>query len=107
MWVIRWFFTLLVLVILLIFSIANLGNNTDISVVPGYLHYTNISVIWIVAVSFIIGMLVSFLIAVVNYFQMSQLVKRKDLELNQLKKELAVMRNLPLDDETAPPAEGV
>jgi uncharacterized membrane protein YciS (DUF1049 family) len=101
MWVIRWFFTLLVLVILLIFSIANLGNNTDISVVPGYLHYTNISVIWIVAVSFIIGMLVSFLIAVVNYVQMTRQIRQKEAEIAELKKELSVMRNLPLGDDAA------
>jgi uncharacterized integral membrane protein len=106
MWVIRWFFTLLVLVVLIIFSIANLNFTTSLVLVPGYLEYRDVSVIWIVAMSFIIGMLVSFLIAVVNYFQMSRLVKRKDQELVQLKKELAVMRNMPLDDETAPATEG-
>jgi uncharacterized membrane protein YciS (DUF1049 family) len=98
MWVIRWFFTLLVLVILILFSISNLGNNTDITVVPGYLHYTSVSVIWIVAVSFIIGMLVSFIIAVVNYFQLSRLLKKKDRQISQLQQELSAMRNLPLDD---------
>ena len=98
MWVIRWFFTLLVLVILILFSISNLGNNTDITVIPGHLHYTSVSVIWIVAISFIIGMLVSFIVAVVNYLQQSRLMKKKDRQISQLQQELTAMRNLPLDD---------
>jgi uncharacterized membrane protein YciS (DUF1049 family) len=98
MWVIRWFFTLLVLIVLIVFSVSNLGNNTDITVVPGYMHYTGVSVIWIVAISFIIGMLVSFIIAVVNYFQMSRLIGKKDKQIAQLQQELTTMRNLPLDE---------
>jgi hypothetical protein len=106
MWVVRSFFILAVLIVLIIFSIANLSFTTSLVLVPGYLEYRDISVIWIVAMSFIVGMLASFVLAVVNYFQMSRLVKRRETEITQLKKELAVMRNLPLDDETAPAAEG-
>ena len=106
MWVIRWFFMLLVLIILILFSVSNLGNNTDITVFPGYMHYTSVSVIWIVAVSFIIGMLVSFIIAVVNYFQLSRLLKKKDRQIDQLQQELTTMRNLPLDSAADEHEEG-
>jgi uncharacterized integral membrane protein len=97
MWAVRWFFILLILVLLILFSIANVEYITSIELVPGFIEFHDITVIWIVSVSFIVGMLVSFVIAVVKYFQLNMEMVKKDRQISALQEELNNMRNLPLE----------
>lgn len=100
MWALRWFFMLAVLILLIIFSMANVEFQTSIRIIPGLLQFYNVSVIWIVAVSFMLGMLVTFAISAVKFVRMNMTLSQKDKELNAIKDELTSLRNLPLNETT-------
>lgn len=104
MWAVRWFFILLILIMLILFSIANVEYITSIELVPGFIEFHDITVIWVVSVSFISGMLVSFIIAVIKYFQMNLEMVKKERQIAALQDELTSLRNLPLEggDEAGP-----
>jgi len=98
MWIIRWVFVLLIMVILLWFSLQNLDQFVTIK----FWKYQVVDVPMIMAlfVSFIIGALVWFLVALFQMLQVKTEMHGIRRENSKLQRELADLRNMSIEEDT-------
>lgn len=68
-------------------------------------EYIGLSLNLLILLVFAIGMVFSFLIAVINEFQLRTQIAQFRREVGRLERELAALRNLPLEDTDAVDAE--
>jgi uncharacterized membrane protein YciS (DUF1049 family) len=61
-------------------------------------EYLGLSLNLLILLVFAVGMVFSFLIAVINEFQLRTQIAQYKREVGRLERELAALRNLPLDD---------
>ncbi len=101
MWVLRWVVVLVLMVILLWFSLQNL----DQFVTVKFWKYQIIDVPMIMAlfVSFILGALVWFLVALIQMLQLKNEMRGLKRDAGRLQKELADLRNLSIEEDTIKP----
>jgi uncharacterized membrane protein YciS (DUF1049 family) len=88
-----------VFLVLLSFGYHNIDERVSIQLFPGKYEYENISVLWVFLFSFLAGMGVSLLIAIVNQFSLHIKLRKQRKDIQRLEKELRDLRNLPIKGE--------
>ncbi len=100
MWYVRGFMFLLMLFLLAYVFITNSGQAVDLNFF-GH-SYLDISVYWVVVVSFLMGFLTSFGMASIREFRLRRLVGRLRKEAKAKDREISDLRTLPLGDDQNP-----
>lgn len=98
MWIIRWVFVLALMVVLLWFSLMNLDQFVTIT----FWNYQldEVPMIMALFVSFILGALVWFMIALVQILQLKAEMHSMRKENSKLQRELADLRNISIEEDT-------
>jgi uncharacterized membrane protein YciS (DUF1049 family) len=104
-WVVKGFLFLVLLFVLVYFFVSNANQTVDINVLGR--TYLDVSIFWVVVVSFLLGFAAAFLLAAIREIRMQQRLRRLRKELNRKEQEIGDLRTLPLRDlERAEAAEG-
>lgn len=96
MWMLKWFGVALLLIVLLGFSIMNIGQQVDINLF--FWQFQEVPLILVIFEAFIAGMLVWFLIAFINELKLRADIRNAKRELEDLHEELQALRNMPLQE---------
>lgn len=96
MWVIKVLFFLILLFALVFFFVTNSGQTVDLRVLGR--TYLDISIFWIVVVSFLLGFTVAFILASIREIRHQRERGRLRRELAQKEREIGDLRTLPLQD---------
>lgn len=96
MWILKWFGVALLLIVLLGFSIMNIGQQVDINLF--FWQFQEVPLILVIFEAFIAGMLVWFLIAFINELKLRADIRNAKRELEDLHEELQALRNMPLQE---------
>lgn len=103
MWFIRALIILLGVIALLWLGMQNAGENVDFRFFTR--DYPALDLNLFMLLVFVTGMVFSFLIAVVSEVQLRTKMAQQRREIARLERELAALRNLPLDDAEPAPTE--
>ncbi len=96
MWAIRYFLLLVLIVIILGFAVYNSSQRVDINL-PGY-QFFDVPLMVVILCAFCVGLLVSFVLTIVQSVRMSGDVRNSRRKVHQLEMELAALRNRSLED---------
>lgn len=96
MWFIKSVILLIGVIAVLWLGMKNADQTVDFSLFTRY--FENLSLNLLLVVVFITGMVFSFLIAVVNEFGLRSTIGSQRRHISRLEKELAAIRNLPLEE---------
>lgn len=96
MWMLKWLGIAALLIVLLGFSMLNLGQMVDIDLF--FWRFRDLPLILVIFESFIGGMLVWFLIAFVNEMKLRSELRMTRKNRDELQRELRTMRNQPFDE---------
>lgn len=96
MWMLKWIGIAILLIILLGFSIQNLDQTVDIDLL--FWSFQDVPLIVVIFEAFIAGMLVWFIIALVNELKLRAELKQTNRQRDELRGELQAMRNMPLEE---------
>ncbi|MFC1499895.1 lipopolysaccharide assembly LapA domain-containing protein [Candidatus Zixiibacteriota bacterium] len=96
MWILKWLGIALLLIVMLGFSIMNIGQQVDINLF--FWQFEEVPLILVIFEAFIAGMLVWFLIAFVNELKLRADLRNMRRESEELQEELQALRNMPLQD---------
>ena len=97
MWIFRWLFIAIVMILVLAFALQNLEQRT---VVRFYTWETaELPLILFLFEAFVVGLIVWFLVAIFHDLQLRSEIRRIRKENKKLRSELTALRNLPLDEE--------
>ncbi len=105
MWVIKGFLFLVLLFALVYFFVTNSNQTVDINLF-GKL-FLDISIYWVVAISFLLGFVGSFLLAAIREIRFHREIGRLRRDNRAKEQEIADLRTLPLQElseEEAPPS---
>ncbi|MFO7652952.1 MAG: lipopolysaccharide assembly protein LapA domain-containing protein [Candidatus Krumholzibacteriia bacterium] len=110
MWVIKGLLFIALLLVLVYFFVANSGQTVDLNVFGK--RYLDVSIFWVVMVSFVLGFTVAFVVAAFRELQSHNRQRRLRRALRSKEREIADLRTLPLRDldetgETAPPRDRI
>jgi uncharacterized integral membrane protein len=97
MWIFRWLFIAIVMILVLAFALQNLEQRT---VVRFYTWETvELPLILFLFEAFVVGLIVWFLVAIFHDLQLRSEIRRIRKENKKLRSELTALRNLPLEEE--------
>jgi uncharacterized integral membrane protein len=97
MWLIRNLAWLAIMIVVIGFSILNVNERVTAIRLPG-LVYEQISLNVVLFIAFVAGMLVAFVLTLVQQLKGRAALNRMSRENQNLKEELRALRNLPLED---------
>jgi len=93
-WLIRGFFFLALLFTLVYFFVTNSGESVDITLFGT--SYLDISIYWVVMISYILGFATSFILAALREFRFHRQISQLKRSIVAKDKEIADLRTLPL-----------
>jgi uncharacterized integral membrane protein len=97
MWIFRWLFIAIVMILVLAFALQNLEQRT---VVRFYTWETaELPLILFLFEAFVVGLIVWFLVAIFHDLQLRSEIRRIRKENKKLRSELTALRNMPLEEE--------
>ncbi len=96
MWLIRSVITLIGVVAVLWIGMINAGQQVDFTFFTK--TFLGLSLNLLILAVFLAGMLFSFVIFILSEFQLRHTVGQKQKEISRLERELAALRNLPLEE---------
>lgn len=97
MWILRWLFIAIVMILVLAFALQNLEQRT---VVRFYTwESAELPLILFLFEAFVVGLIVWFLVAIFHDLQLRSEIRRIRKENKKLRSELTALRNLPLEEE--------
>ncbi|KPL20005.1 MAG: hypothetical protein AMJ92_00740 [candidate division Zixibacteria bacterium SM23_81] len=97
MWILRWLFIAIVMILVLAFALQNLEQRT---VVRFYTwESVELPLILFLFEAFVVGLIVWFLVAIFHDLQLRSEIRRIRKENKKLRSELTALRNLPLEEE--------
>jgi uncharacterized integral membrane protein len=97
MWVIRTFFIILLIVLVVGFSIYNSQERVSVNLYGK--EYIEVPMIFVGFWALVIGMILSFVLGVSYYFKMHSELRNMKKENKRLMDEVTALRNLPLEEE--------
>ena len=103
MWLIRSIIILVGVIAFLWLGMNNADERVDFSFFTK--SYLGLSLNLLLLVAFAVGMVFSFLIFVFSEFQLRHKISQKQRQVDRLERELAALRNLPLDEGETEPRE--
>jgi uncharacterized membrane protein YciS (DUF1049 family) len=95
-WVLRSVIILVGVIAFLWITVNNAGQQVDFVFFTK--SYQSLSLNLLMLIVFALGMVFSFFIFVFNEFQLRHRISRQQREVERLERELAALRNLPLED---------
>ncbi len=95
MWIVRWFFILLVLVIVLTFVVQN---STEQRVIIKFFNWKSgeISFVFAMFLAFVMGLAVRLMISIYHDLKLRSEIAIKNRQIRSLEKELSDLRNEPI-----------
>ena len=96
MWVLRSVIILVGVIAFLWITVNNAGQRVDFVFFTK--SYQSLSLNLLMLIVFALGMVFSFFIFVFNEFHLRHRISRQQREVERLERELAALRNLPLED---------
>ena len=101
MWIVRWILIFILIVILLYFGAANIDQKVTIT----FWNYQVVDLLLVMAllVAFLLGAFVWFIVAAFQIVQIKNEMRGVRRENSRLKKELADLRNLSIEEESPNP----
>ena len=96
MWLIRSVITLIGVIAVLWLGMINAGQHVDFTFFTK--TFLGLSLNLLILAVFLAGMLFSFLIFIFSEFQLRHTIGQKQKEISRLDRELAALRNLPLEE---------
>jgi hypothetical protein len=102
-WVVKGFLFLILLFVLVYFFVTNAGQTVDLKVLGR--TYLDISIFWIVVVSFLLGFAVAFVLAAIREIRTQARLRRLRREMAAKDREIGDLRTLPLRDLEAGESE--
>ncbi|MFC1629516.1 lipopolysaccharide assembly LapA domain-containing protein [Gemmatimonadota bacterium] len=96
MWILKWLGIALLLIVMLGFSMMNIGQQVDINLF--FWQFEEVPLILVIFEAFIAGMLVWFLIAFINELKLRADLRNARRESEYLQEELQALRNMPLHE---------
>ena len=97
MWFLKNLFWLVIMILVVGFAILNMKETVSAVNLPGHV-YTSLPSNVVLFVSFVLGMVAAFVLALVQVLRSKSAMIRMNRENEELKKELSQLRNLPLTD---------
>ena len=97
MWIIRWFFILSVMVLVLFIAIQNADETARFTFFSQ--TYLNVPLIVLLFAAYVIGMITWFIIAVIQNMQLKLEIRNLRKGNVQIQHELDDLRNISIDDE--------
>jgi len=96
MWIIRWAFVAVIIALVIGFS---LQNSELVTVNIGKYHYQDVRLFWVIYVSFLFGIFVYLLVALLHQLKLHSDIAKLRKENRRLQQELDGLRTLSLGDE--------
>ena len=96
MWMLKWLGIAILLILLLGFSIQNLDQTVDVDLL--FWSFQDVPLISVIFVTFIVGMMVWFVIAMVNELKLRAELRQTHRQRDELRGELQAMRNMPFEE---------
>jgi predicted PurR-regulated permease PerM len=103
MWLVRLFFIIIAIAVLVGFILYNPAETVNLHFPWG--DYYNVQLIFVCAVAFIIGMFVTFIYSVFYYLKITGDIREKNRQIKNLEVELSALRNRALEDLEEAPQE--
>lgn len=97
MWILRWFFIAVIMIVVLAFALQNLEQRTVVRFWSW--ESAELPLILFLFEAFVVGLLVWFLVAIFHELQLRAEIRRIRKENKKLQAELTALRNLPLEEE--------
>lgn len=99
MWIVRWIFWVLVLLVLIFFAMENATQMVYVK----FVKWRSVDLpLWVVMYgAFAVGILVWLVASIVKIIQLKSEVSKINKENLSLRKELDQLRNIPIDDDDA------
>ena len=97
MWILRWFFIVLIMLLILAFAVHNMDKEqaTYVKLGPKIFHGP---LIYFLFSAFVVGTLVWFLVSIFHVLQLHSRIHSIERENRKLMDELTALRNLPLEE---------
>lgn len=96
MWILKWLGIAALLIVLLGFSMLNIDQKVNIDLL--FWQFQDVSLILVIFEAFIFGMLVWFLLALVNELKLRTDLRNAIRSREELRRELQALRNMPLEE---------
>lgn len=103
MWIIRWFFILSVMILVLFIAIQNANETSRFTFFSQ--AYLNVPLIILLFAAYVVGMITWFIIAVIQNMQLKIEIRNLRKETVQLQHELDDLRNISIDEDGEEPGE--
>jgi uncharacterized integral membrane protein len=97
MWILRWFFIAVIMIVVLAFALQNLEQRTVVRFWSW--ESAELPLILFLFEAFVVGLLVWFLVAIFHELQLRSEIRHIRKENKKLQVELTALRNLPLEEE--------
>lgn len=97
MWILRWLFIAVIMILVLAFALQNLEQHTVVSFWNW--QSAELPLILFLFEAFVVGLLVWFLVAVFHELQLRSEIRQVRKQNKKLQAELTALRNLPLEEE--------
>jgi uncharacterized integral membrane protein len=98
MWILRWFFIVLIMLLILAFAVHNMDKDQVTYVKLGPKIFEG-PLIYFLFSAFVVGTLVWFLVSIFHVLQLHTKIRSAEKENRKLVEELTALRNLPLEEE--------
>jgi len=97
MWILRWFFIAVIMILVLAFALQNLEQRTVVRFWSW--ESAELPLIFFLFEAFVVGLLVWFLVAIFHQLQLRSEIRQMRKENKKINAELTALRNLPLQEE--------
>jgi uncharacterized integral membrane protein len=97
MWILRWLFIAVIMIVVLAFALQNLEQRTIVRFWNW--QSSELPLILFLFEAFVVGLLVWFLVAIFHELQLRSEIRHVRKENKKLEAELKALRNLPLEEE--------
>jgi len=97
MWALRFFLIIVIIILVIGFSIYNSAETVEVNLF-GIMMYVDVPMIYIAFWSFVVGLLVSFLLGITHYLKVQSELREQRKENKNLMEEITTLRNIPLED---------
>lgn len=102
MWIIRYAVAAVLIIALLGFTIQNSYQRVVVNIANK--TYADVPLIFVVYISFCIGLIFWFAISVIQYVRMASRLSEQKKKVRTLTQEITTLRNLPLEEPDEKPA---
>ena len=96
MWVMRTFLTIVLIGLILGFVVFNLQQQVSINLFGK--QYPQVSIVYVIFFSFVIGMLVTFVLVIFVVLKAKAELRNERKENKRLLEEIGALRNMPLEE---------